>query len=134
MTKFHGFREADLSQLKDFSSGFGVEIATREMATAGRSWGEAVLQGPLLAFQSGGKTCFEIDTSEASDVKQTGKNDVAIEFADDDAAEKQDQLVEIVFHVPLSNKEHAPAEGADEEVTACLDHGPRGRLTTDCCG
>lgn len=119
--KFHGFRDSDLATLREFASThYGVEVTTREMAVSGRTWGEAEVVGSTLSFQTGGKTAFEVDCADITGVTQQSKTDVMIEFGLDDTAGafEKDALLEMSFHVPVTNKTHEPPEGADELVPA----------------
>ena len=73
MTKFHGFRESDFKQVKDFAAALQLELQAQEMGVSGRSWGEAVLTAGALSFQNSGKVAFELDCADISGVTQQAR-------------------------------------------------------------
>jgi hypothetical protein len=74
-----------------------------------------LLVGNSLYFTIDGKRAFEIPLSDVSrSVLQStiaSKNDVSLEFHQDDVAEETESLVEVRFHFPAAEKdEKAPAQ------------------------
>ena len=114
--KFHGFRESDVSALREHFASFfpDLTVGTTEVAVSGKNWGEATVAGNQLVFSVANKPAFTVDCADISAVSQQGKTDVLLEFAVDDtagAAEK-DALFELSFHVPQTSKAHAaPVDG-----------------------
>ena len=113
---FHGFREADVTLLKEHAGAFfpGVPVSSGEVAVSGKNWGEASVRGGQLTFAVGSKPAFHVDCADISAVSQQGKTDVLLEFAVDDTtgAMEKDSLFELSFHVPLTSAAHAPSEAA----------------------
>jgi structure-specific recognition protein 1 len=117
VVKFHGFRESDVTPLREHFASFfpALAVGTSEVAVSGKNWGEAAVRGNQLVFSVANKPAFNVDCADISAVSQQGKTDVLLEFAVDDtsgAAEK-DALFELSFHVPLTNTTHVPPEAAD---------------------
>ncbi|CAI7848416.1 unnamed protein product [Closterium sp. NIES-53] len=133
--KFNGFTKADVDSLSPFlASTLGFAPRKSELATSGRNWGDAEIEGTMLGFQVGGKQAFEISIADVSQTQLSGKNDVLLEFHVDDtatAAEK-DMLVEMSFHVPTSNTtfvgtdDKPSAQIFQEQILARADVGPSG--------
>ncbi|CAI5964383.1 unnamed protein product, partial [Closterium sp. NIES-64] len=133
--KFNGFTKADVDSLSPFlTSTLGFAPRKSELATSGRNWGDAEIEGTMLGFQVGGKQAFEISIADVSQTQLSGKNDVLLEFHVDDtatAAEK-DMLVEMSFHVPTSNTtfvgtdDKPSAQIFQEQILARADVGPSG--------
>jgi len=158
--KFHGFRDADLETLKAFSSStLGKEIESRAMSISGHNWGEAQIDGHNLAFNVGGKTAFDVPLGEVSQVATQGKNEVQLEFNQDDTmgANDKDSLVEISFFIPPTSAKYPGDEenpsskvflealqekvevgdgGAAGEAVCTFDEvgiiTPRGRFDVEC--
>jgi len=139
---FLGFRDQDLEALRAYCSGvLGVPLAQREMATAGRNWGEVELRGGSLAFLADApagagaapgaatvrKVAFEVPLSDVVQAQQA-KDEVVLEFHVDDTAtgDREDVLIEAVFVVPPGNKAWAPpavADGDDDDAEAAAAGG-----------
>ena len=121
MVSFHGFRDADLSALKEHSAAYfpAVPLSLGEVSVSGKNWGEATVRGSQLVFAVGNKPAFHVNCSDISAVSQQGKTDVLLEFAVDDTtgATEKDALFELSFHVPPTSQVHAapaPAEGEED--------------------
>ena len=121
VVSFHGFRDADLSALKEHSAAYfpAVPLATGEVSVSGKNWGEATVRGSQLVFAVANKPAFHVNCSDISAVSQQGKTDVLLEFAVDDTtgATEKDALFELSFHVPPTSQVHAapPAAEGEEE-------------------
>jgi structure-specific recognition protein 1 len=102
-----------VSALRDhFAASFpGVAVSSAEAAVSGKNWGEVAVQHSALLFSVGGQPAFRVDCSDISNVSQQGKTDVLLELGSDEAADKSDTLFELSFHVPQTNKTHAPPPG-----------------------
>jgi len=121
VVSFHGFRDADLSALKEHSAAYfpAVPLSMGEVSVSGKNWGEATVRGSQLVFAVANKPAFHVNCSDISAVSQQGKTDVLLEFAVDDTtgATEKDALFELSFHVPPTSQVHAapaPAEGEED--------------------
>lgn len=133
---FLGFRDSDLESLRGYcSSVLGTPLVQREMATAGRNWGEIELHGGALAFMADApgatasappvrKVAFELPLSDVAQAQHV-KDEVALEFHVDDTTtgDREDVLVEAVFVVPPASKAWQPAEAADDADGAAAADG-----------
>ncbi len=104
---------------KAFQQHFNVDLQTVDLASKGCNWGETEFQGTLhgklictgntLYFTIDGKRAFEIPLGDVSRavIQNTvaSKNDVSIEFGQDDTTDEHEILSEIRLNFP-SEKEN----------------------------
>ncbi|GJP36872.1 hypothetical protein CLOM_g21338 [Closterium sp. NIES-68] len=132
--KFNGFTQQDVAALSPFlTSTLGFAPKSKELATSGRNWGDADIDGTMLGFLVGGKQAFEISIADVSQTQLSGKNDVLLEFhVDDTATAAEDTLVEMSFHIPTTNTTYVGTEDKpsaqifQEHILAKADVGPSG--------
>uniref|UniRef100_A0A3P8ZAD7 FACT complex subunit SSRP1 n=1 Tax=Esox lucius TaxID=8010 RepID=A0A3P8ZAD7_ESOLU len=105
--KYDGFRDTDYEKISEFfKANYKVELAEKDMCVKGWNWGTAKFSGPLLSFDVNDSSVFEIPLASVSQCA-TGKNEVTLEFHQNDDAEVS--LMEVRFYVPPGTAD----EGAD---------------------
>ncbi|KAG5263512.1 hypothetical protein AALO_G00265640 [Alosa alosa] len=105
--KYDGFKDSDLDSIATFfKANYKVELVEKDMCVKGWNWGTAKFAGPLLSFDVSESPAFEIPLSNVSQCA-TGKNEVTLEFHQNDDAEVA--LMEVRFYVPPGTAD----EGAD---------------------
>ncbi|XP_041930341.1 FACT complex subunit SSRP1a isoform X2 [Alosa sapidissima] len=105
--KYDGFKDSDLDSIAAFfKANYKVELVEKDMCVKGWNWGTAKFAGPLLSFDVSESPAFEIPLSNVSQCA-TGKNEVTLEFHQNDDAEVA--LMEVRFYVPPGTAD----EGAD---------------------
>ncbi len=67
-----------------------MELALFEYEITGRNWGEANLQNSTLIFESGNGVAFEIPLADVAQCVQHNKNEVSVEFHQDDTTASVD--------------------------------------------
>uniref|UniRef100_A0AAZ3QI17 FACT complex subunit SSRP1 n=1 Tax=Oncorhynchus tshawytscha TaxID=74940 RepID=A0AAZ3QI17_ONCTS len=102
--KYDGFRDTRISEF--FKANYKVELTEKDMCVKGWNWGTAKFSGPLLSFDVNDSSVFEIPLASVSQCA-TGKNEVTLEFHQNDDAEVS--LMEVRFYVPPGPAD----EGAD---------------------
>ncbi|XP_041029977.1 FACT complex subunit SSRP1-like [Carcharodon carcharias] len=120
LCKFDGFREGDFDKMADyFKSHYQVELHEKEMCVKGWNWGTARFNGQLLSFDIGEQSAFEIPLTNVSQCT-TGKNEVTLEFHQNDDAEVS--LMEVRFYVPPSQEDGMdPVEAFSQNVLSKAD-------------
>jgi structure-specific recognition protein 1 len=123
---------------------YKLGLEARELSLKGHNWGRCELaDGDVLRFVVGDKVAFELDLGReggVTNVVQSAKDEVAVEFGAGEHQKGQDSLAEIRFFVP-SKRAHAaasdtagiedilgeePAEGAaDEADDEATDEGAK---------
>ncbi|TYH01069.1 hypothetical protein ES288_A09G028200v1 [Gossypium darwinii] len=130
--KFTGFRDQDVASLTSFfQNNCGIAPEEKQLSVSGRNWGEVDLSGNMLAFMTGAKQAFEVSLADVSQTQLQGKNDVILEFHVDDTtgANEKDSLMEISFHIPISNTQFVgdenrpPAQVFREKIMSVADVG-----------
>eukprot|EP00245_Coleochaete_scutata_P004557 TRINITY_DN17273_c0_g1_i1.p1 TRINITY_DN17273_c0_g1~~TRINITY_DN17273_c0_g1_i1.p1 ORF type:complete len:663 (+),score=213.11 TRINITY_DN17273_c0_g1_i1:162-2150(+) len=135
--KFNGFHEQDVSTLSSFMSGnMGISPEERQLSVNGRNWGEAEVEGNMLAFNVANRQAFEVCIADVSSATTQGqqKNEVVMEFHVDDTAgaSEKDALMEMSFHIPNTNttyvgdEERPSAQVFYEKILEKADVGPSG--------
>ncbi|KAK6298950.1 FACT complex subunit SSRP1a isoform X2 [Coregonus clupeaformis] len=105
--KYDGFRDTDYERISEFfKANYKVELTEKDMCVKGWNWGTAKFSGPLLSFDVNDSSVFEIPLASVSQCA-TGKNEVTLEFHQNDDAEVS--LMEVRFYVPPGTAD----EGAD---------------------
>ncbi|KAK6298474.1 FACT complex subunit SSRP1 isoform X2 [Coregonus clupeaformis] len=105
--KYDGFRDTDYERISEFfKANYKVELTEKDMCVKGWNWGTAKFSGPLLSFDVNDSSVFEIPLASVSQCA-TGKNEVMLEFHQNDDAEVS--LMEVRFYVPPGPVD----EGAD---------------------
>uniref|UniRef100_A0A4W5MFE4 FACT complex subunit SSRP1 n=1 Tax=Hucho hucho TaxID=62062 RepID=A0A4W5MFE4_9TELE len=105
--KYDGFRDTDYERISEFfKANYKVELTEKDMCVKGWNWGTAKFSGPLLSFDVNDSSVFEIPLASVSQCA-TGKNEVTLEFHQNDDAEVS--LMEVRFYVPPGPAD----EGAD---------------------
>eukprot|EP00899_Mesostigma_viride_P010265 jgi/Mesvir1/1923/Mv22952-RA.1 len=126
-TKFEGFRDSDVEALRNFvNEHFGLGIKDKTLATSGRNWGEAAIDGSMLAFNVPGRKnvlerAFEVPLGDVSHASLQNKNEVMLQMHVDDTSNQKTSLVEMSFYVPDTNKRYAPEEDAPEGTSAAKE-------------
>uniref|UniRef100_A0A6Q2YT01 FACT complex subunit SSRP1 n=1 Tax=Esox lucius TaxID=8010 RepID=A0A6Q2YT01_ESOLU len=96
--RYDGFREGDFEKIAEFfRAHYKVELLEKDLCVKGWNWGAANFSGPLLSFEVGDTPAFEIPLASVSQCA-TGKNEVTLEFHQNDEAEVS--LMEVRFYVP----------------------------------
>ncbi|XP_048450213.1 FACT complex subunit SSRP1-like [Rhincodon typus] len=110
----------DFDKMADyFKSHYQVELQEKEMCVKGWNWGTARFNGQLLSFDIGEQSAFEIPLSNVSQCT-TGKNEVTLEFHQNDDAEVS--LMEVRFYVPPSQEDGMdPVEAFSQNVLSKAD-------------
>ncbi|XP_063075712.1 FACT complex subunit SSRP1 [Engraulis encrasicolus] len=119
--KYDGFRDSDFEKLQEyFKANYKVELTEKEMSAKGWNWGSARFGGPLLSFDVGDSPAFEIPLASVSQCT-TGKNEVTLEFHQNDDAEVS--LMEVRFYVPPSTGDDGmdPVEAFSQNVLSKAD-------------
>lgn len=119
--KYDGFRDTDFEKISEFFKvNYKVELSEKDMSVKGWNWGTAKFSGPLLSFDINDNTAFEIPLSNVSQCA-TGKNEVTLEFHQNDDAEVS--LMEVRFYVPPSQTDERqdPVEAFAQNVLSKAD-------------
>ncbi|KAF5904952.1 FACT complex subunit SSRP1-like, partial [Clarias magur] len=96
--KYDGFKDTDFEKISAFfKANYKVELTEKDMCVKGWNWGTAKFSGPLLSFDINESPAFEIPLASVSQCT-TGKNEVTVEFHQNDDAEVS--LMEVRFYVP----------------------------------
>ncbi|KAL0491492.1 SSRP1 [Acrasis kona] len=114
ITEFLNFKEADFSKLKELLDRFfpDLQVNKTELCSRGVNWGEPKFHGNVLSFENDNKEEFLINLSDVKTCTKSAKNELIVEFHNDDTVQKtDDMLVEMRFVIP---KEIKP-EGEEEE-------------------
>ncbi|KAH0621139.1 hypothetical protein JD844_022181 [Phrynosoma platyrhinos] len=118
--KYDGFRETEFDKLADFfKTHFHLELAEKDLCVKGWNWGTVKFGGQLLSFDIGEQPVFEIPLSNVSQCT-TGKNEVTLEFHQNDDAEVS--LMEVRFYVPPTQEDGVdPVEAFAQNVLSKAD-------------
>nr|XP_046262530.1 FACT complex subunit SSRP1a isoform X3 [Scatophagus argus] len=119
--KYDGFRDTDFEKISEFfKANYKVELTEKDMCVKGWNWGTAKFSGPLLSFDINDSTAFEIPLSNVSQCA-TGKNEVTLEFHQNDDTEVS--LMEVRFYVPPSQSDERqdPVEAFAQSVLSKAD-------------
>ncbi|XP_062380501.1 FACT complex subunit SSRP1a [Sardina pilchardus] len=119
--KYDGFKDSDLESIAAFfKANYKVELVEKDMCVKGWNWGTAKFTGPLLSFDVSENPVFEIPLSNVSQCA-TGKNEVTLEFHQNDDAEVA--LMEVRFYVPPATAEDGgdPVEAFAQNVLSKAD-------------
>uniref|UniRef100_A0A672IT71 FACT complex subunit SSRP1 n=1 Tax=Salarias fasciatus TaxID=181472 RepID=A0A672IT71_SALFA len=119
--KYDGFRDTDFEKISEFfKANYKVELTEKDMCVKGWNWGTAKFSGPLLSFDVNDNTAFEIPLSNVSQCA-TGKNEVTLEFHQNDDTEVS--LMEVRFYVPPSQSDERqdPVEAFAQNVLSKAD-------------
>lgn len=120
---------------KIFKHWYSINLENKEHSLRGWNWGKAEFSKAELTFNVQNRPAFEIPYSEISNTNLAGRNEIAVEFANDGgksnghngtggkgkkATAGKDQLVEVRFYIPgtTTRKEAEGGEAgsdADEE-------------------
>lgn len=117
--RFDGFAadaQADLGQFARQHWGLGLDAV--ELSVKGHNWGRAEVKADKLAFVVGDRLAFDLALKEATNVVQSAKDEVAVEFTPSEADRRLDSLCEIRFYVPS-----APRKDSVDEIDAELNDG-----------
>uniref|UniRef100_A0A4W5KKZ3 FACT complex subunit SSRP1 n=1 Tax=Hucho hucho TaxID=62062 RepID=A0A4W5KKZ3_9TELE len=116
--KYDGFRDTKISEF--FKANYKVELTEKDMCVKGWNWGTAKFSGPLLSFDVNDSSVFEIPLASVSQCA-TGKNEVTLEFHQNDDAEVS--LMEVRFYVPPGNADEGtdPVEAFAQNVRSKAD-------------
>ncbi|KAI3968378.1 hypothetical protein MKW92_029294 [Papaver armeniacum] len=133
--KFTGFRDQDVSNLTTYmQTNIGVTPVEKQLSVSGKNWGDIELDGSMLTFKVGSKQGFEVSLTDVSLTQMQGKNDVLLQFHEDDnvVANEKDSLFEMSFHIPDSNAQYVgdenrpPAQVFRDRIMSMGDVGPSG--------
>ncbi|MBN3305407.1 SSRP1 protein, partial [Amia calva] len=119
--KYDGFRETDLEKISEyFKTNYRLDVTEKDMCVKGWNWGTAKFTGPLLSFDVGESAVFEVPLSSVSQCA-TGKNEVTLEFHQNDDAEVS--LMEVRFYVPPTASDDGldPVEAFAQNVLSKAD-------------
>ncbi|KAH8781426.1 hypothetical protein F5883DRAFT_405468 [Diaporthe sp. PMI_573] len=133
-----GFQQEDHERLtRVFKNWYGHALDTKDHSMRGWNWGKAEFTKGELTFSVQNRPAFEIPYSEIANTNLAGRNEIAVELANNDgekangtatkgrkAAAGMDQMVEMRFYIPgTTTKKEAEGEEAgsdadEEEVQA----------------
>ncbi|KAG6365315.1 hypothetical protein INS49_006924 [Diaporthe citri] len=133
-----GFQQEDHERLtRVFKNWYGHALDTKDHSLRGWNWGKAEFTKGELTFSVQNRPAFEIPYSEIANTNLAGRNEIAVELANNDgekangqatkgrkAAAAMDQMVEMRFYIPgTTTKKEAEGEEAgsdadEEEVQA----------------
>eukprot|EP01138_Halocafeteria_seosinensis_P000006 gb/GECG01000006.1/.p1 GENE.gb/GECG01000006.1/~~gb/GECG01000006.1/.p1 ORF type:complete len:615 (+),score=134.52 gb/GECG01000006.1/:1-1845(+) len=115
LTRFFGVRSSDKAALSEQLQKLGVTLQDMEPSIKGGNWGTYEFQGKNLIWKDeNDQPTFVVSLRNLASAVGPGKNDVELQFTEEDTAEKADEvLVDMRFHVP---EQHEYAEHAEEEV------------------
>ncbi|XP_077588589.1 FACT complex subunit SSRP1a [Stigmatopora nigra] len=119
--KYDGFRDTDFEKISEFfKANYSVELAEKDMCVKGWNWGAAKFSGPLLSFEVNDNSAFEVPLANVSQCA-TGKNEVTLEFHQNDDAEVS--LMEVRFYVPpgQADERQDPVEAFAQNVLSKAD-------------
>ncbi|KAJ8262505.1 hypothetical protein GJAV_G00167210 [Gymnothorax javanicus] len=119
--KYDGFKDTDFEKISEFfKANYKVELTEKDMCVKGWNWGTAKFSGPLLSFDINDTPAFEVPLSSVSQCA-TGKNEVTLEFHQNDDAEVS--LMEVRFYVPPSTGDEGndPVEAFAQNVLSKAD-------------
>ncbi|XP_062856980.1 FACT complex subunit SSRP1a [Trichomycterus rosablanca] len=119
--KYDGFKDTDFEKISAFfKANYKVELSDKDMCVRGWNWGTAKFSGPLLSFDVNDNPAFEIPLASVSQCT-TGKNEVTLEFHQNDDAEVS--LMEVRFYVPPSTGDDGtdPVEVFSQNVLSQAD-------------
>ncbi|XP_029430661.1 FACT complex subunit SSRP1 isoform X2 [Rhinatrema bivittatum] len=118
--KYDGFRESEFEKLSEFfKSHFRVDLVEKDLCVKGWNWGTVKFGGQLLSFDIGDQPAFELPLSNVSQCT-TGKNEVTLEFHQNDDAEVS--LMEVRFYVPPTQEDGMdPVEAFAQNVLSKAD-------------
>uniref|UniRef100_A0A2K5F5S6 FACT complex subunit SSRP1 n=1 Tax=Aotus nancymaae TaxID=37293 RepID=A0A2K5F5S6_AOTNA len=118
--KYDGFRESEFEKLSDFfKTHYRLELMEKDLCVKGWNWGTVKFGGQLLSFDIGDQPVFEIPLSNVSQCT-TGKNEVTLEFHQNDDAEVS--LMEVRFYVPPTQEDGVdPVEAFAQNVLSKAD-------------
>ncbi|XP_038856016.1 FACT complex subunit SSRP1-like isoform X2 [Salvelinus namaycush] len=110
-------RGEDFEKISEyFKAHYKVELSEKELCVKGWNWGTTKFSGPLLSFEVNDSPAFEIPLASVSQCA-TGKNEVTLEFHQNDEAEVS--LMEVRFYVPPGDT--ATTEEGPEPVEVFRD-------------
>ncbi|POS78293.1 FACT complex subunit pob-3 [Diaporthe helianthi] len=133
-----GFQQEDHERLnRIFKNWYAHALDTKDHSLRGWNWGKAEFTKGELTFSVQNRPAFEIPYSEIANTNLAGRNEIAVELANNDgekangtatkgrkAAAGMDQMVEMRFYIPgTTTKKEAEGEEAgsdadEEEVQA----------------
>ncbi|XP_062249806.1 FACT complex subunit SSRP1a [Platichthys flesus] len=119
--KYDGFRDTDFEKISEFfKANYKVELTEKDLCVKGWNWGTAKFSGPQLSFEVNDNSAFEIPLSNVSQCA-TGKNEVTLEFHQNDDTEVS--LMEVRFYVPPSQSDERqdPVEAFAQNVLCKAD-------------
>ncbi|KAK4634581.1 FACT complex subunit pob3 [Fulvia fulva] len=136
VVQLDGFKEDDFDTIaKCFKVWYGAGLEQKEHALRGWNWGKNELGRNELVFNVRNQPAFEIPYTEISNTNLAGKNEVAVEFSLPENGEETgtngslggartegrkmggavDQLTEMRFYIPGTEKVHRGEDGEDGE-------------------
>ncbi|KAL0974201.1 hypothetical protein UPYG_G00217030 [Umbra pygmaea] len=119
--KYDGFRDTDFEKISEFFKvNYKLDLTEKDMCVKGWNWGTAKFTGPLLSFDVNDSSVFEIPLASVSQCA-TGKNEVTLEFHQNDDAEVS--LMEVRFYVPpgIADEGADPVEAFAQNVLSKAD-------------
>lgn len=98
--RFIGLKSGEEDKIAAFfKKNFKKDVLEKELSLRGWNWGTVHFTGAVLSYDCDKKTSFEIPLNNVSQC-QTGKNEVTLEFHQNDEAPIS--LMEMRFHIPTS--------------------------------
>ncbi|XP_056626171.1 FACT complex subunit SSRP1a [Triplophysa dalaica] len=119
--KYDGFKDTDFEKLSAFfKTNYKLELTEKDMCVKGWNWGTAKFAGPLLSFDVNDSPAFEVPLNSVSQCA-TGKNEVTLEFHQNDDAEVS--LMEVRFYVPPNTGDDGsdPVEAFAQNILSKAD-------------
>lgn len=115
LVRFMGLKPGEEEKLAPFfKKHYQQEVLEKELSLRGWNWGTVHFNGSVLSMDCEKKSSFEIPLQHVSQCT-TGKNEVTLEFHQDDDAPVS--LVEMRFHIPVTESSEAdPVEAFQHNV------------------
>jgi structure-specific recognition protein 1 len=114
-TEFTNFKDTDYNRFEELFEQYfeGIDFKRAEVSSRGINWGDAHFHGNMLSFDIDGQEEFTFALSDVKNCTKAAKNELIVEFHDDDTAQKTDDLlVEMRFVVPTATDEDGGSSSA----------------------
>lgn len=115
LVRFVGLKTGEEEKIASFfKKNYQLEMLEKELSLRGWNWGTVHFNGSVLSMDCEKKTSFEIPLQHVSQC-MTGKNEVTLEFHQDD--DTPVSLVEMRFHIPVTeSSENDPVDAFYQNV------------------
>lgn len=120
---FTGFSSKVMEEVESYSKANEKTFKKLELNTCGYNWGGFAVGDESMTFQIEDRPVFDVNFATMSQSVIQGKNEVALEFHEDDIALDNDMatLVEMRVHIP-DGEEEEEVEGEETKSAAMRFH------------